>query len=500
MKRSNKIDGNDTERQIRSLKRQRTVFRIVIIVLVAALAGGIYFIHQRRRAYDIRVAQLETRDSENRNRIKEYQKKEEAAAASESAAAEPAGEDGQREAGGLSADGEAEGTESPENSEGPEGTESPEDSEDTEAGVDTGNSGGSGKSETGTAGGNVSLCMVGNLLINRDVNESCKVSANRYDYSSLFKYVRNKISHVDAAFINQDTPAAGVKYGLSSGEKLNAGTEAADAIAKAGFDAVLHAGTHTLDKGASGLLADLRNWESTHPEVKVTGAYADKKDSDSITILTVRGIKIAVLNYTSGTDYGSLPSDRSYMLNTLDRAKVSRDLKLAESRADFTVVFPQWGNRTGTQPDSYENKWCRYFLKLGADLVIGSSLEIQPVRWMKDSEGNKMLVYYSLGNFTGSSVKSTSGNSAAGESRGGMANVILSRDSEGKVFVRLAKFYPLVSGTLSTKQISACFTGQYEKKEAETHGISRTERQQRDQAREKYFKDVIDKEFLQYAR
>lgn len=87
----------------------------------------------------------------------------------------------------------------------------------------------------------------------------------------------------------------------------------------------------------------------------------------------------------------------------------------------------------------------RPFLKNGVDLVLGTHPHvIEEIEWLEDEEnGNRMLVYYSLGNF----VNWTSGTGAGTANRmvGGMAKVNLSLGEDGQWGISTYSIVPLVS-------------------------------------------------------
>ena len=83
----------------------------------------------------------------------------------------------------------------------------------------------------------------------------------------------------------------------------------------------------------------------------------------------------------------------------------------------------------------------------GADLVIGTHPHvIEPIEMMTDGNPS-MLVYYSIGNFINATAQS--GNGIANRMVGGIANVTLSKDDEGKVAIADYGVTPIVSHVVS---------------------------------------------------
>ena len=103
----------------------------------------------------------------------------------------------------------------------------------------------------------ISLVMVGDMLMHTKVLESGKQADGSYNFDHLFKYVGEEIAGADQALVNQETILGGTELGLSSYPNFNSPYEVGDAEVKAGFDVILQATNHALDKGASGITNDI---------------------------------------------------------------------------------------------------------------------------------------------------------------------------------------------------------------------------------------------------
>ncbi len=290
----------------------------------------------------------------------------------------------------------------------------------------------------------IEIVMVGDMLLHTRVEESAMREDGSYDYSSVFMHTKSLIEPADLSIVNEEVIIGGTGLGVSGYPAFNAPFEFADALADCGFDVICHATNHALDKGKKGLLNCLSNWEEKHPEIEVLGIHDSKEDSEEIYIYKKNEIKVAVLNYTYGTNGISLPSDMPYAVDLMNEKKISDDIKKAENKADFTIVCPHWGTEYRLTPDSYQKKWAKLFVNNGADLIIGTHPHVpEPVEWVEDEEtGNKALVYYSLGNY----VNWTSGTGSGVSNRmlGLMAKVRLKKDKDGKVIIKDSDTIPLV--------------------------------------------------------
>lgn len=342
----------------------------------------------------------------------------------------------------------------------------------------------------------LSLMMIGDDLLHKPVSDSGKKKNGKYNYDLLFAHVKEDAKAADIAMINQEVVLGGAKLGISGYPSFNGRYEVGDAIAKAGFNVVLHATNHSLDKGAAGVKNCLKYWRKKHPDIKVTGMNASAKAQNKITYIKKNGICVAVLNYTYGTNGIAMPKSMPYAVNLLTEKRVAGDVKKAKKKADFIVVCPHWGTEYNTGIDASQKKWAKYFLKLGVDLVIGTHPHvIEPVKWMKDKKGHKMLVYYSLGNFINSTSRSGAG--VARQFYGGMAKVNLKRDAEGKVVISEAKFVPLITHKCANGKITTYKVTDYTAKMASKNRIIRSDSSFSYQGMKRFFRKKIAKRFLE---
>ena len=300
----------------------------------------------------------------------------------------------------------------------------------------------------------IDIVMVGDVLLHTDVQESGKLSDGTYNYDHLFAHVSKDVQAADIAIVNQEVMLGGKEIGLSGYPSFNGPYEIGDALVKAGFNVILHATNHTLDRGKKAILNCLNFWESKYPDIAVIGSYASQEAYDEIYVYEQDGIKIAILNYTYGTNGISVPNDMPYAVRLLEEKRVIADIQEAKELADFVIVCPHWGTEYQHTQSSNQKYWANLFLENGVDLVIGAHPHvIQPIEMLTDTNGNEMLVYYSLGNFV--NATSGTGRGTADRMIGGMAEITLSVDDEGAVYIKEYGVEPLVTQLLyGTQQIT----------------------------------------------
>lgn len=284
----------------------------------------------------------------------------------------------------------------------------------------------------------IMLVMVGDILLHTPVAESAKTEEGGYDFSAVFGQMREEIQEADLALVNQEVIIGGEELRVSGYPSFNAPYELGDALSDAGFDVILHATNHTLDKGKRGVLNCLAFWEENYPEKAVLGIHDSEEDRQEIYVYEQDGIRIAVLNYTYGTNGISLPEDMPYAVDLLDRARVAADLQEADRLADFVIVCPHWGTEYMLEETAAQREWAQLFADNGADLVLGTHPHvIEPVEWVDGT-----LVYYSLGNFV--NWTSGTGEGVANRMVGGMARVTVGLGEDGEACILEYGVEPLV--------------------------------------------------------
>ena len=290
----------------------------------------------------------------------------------------------------------------------------------------------------------IQIVMVGDMLMHGRVMDSGKKDDGSYNFDHLFENVKDTIENADLALVNQETILGGTELGLSGYPAFNSPYELGDSLVSAGFDVILHATNHTLDKGKTGVLNCMNFWDTNYPDINYLGINKSQEEQDTdIFVYEQDGMKIAILNYTYGTNGIPTPSDMPYIVNYMNEEKIIQDLKTAEEIADFTIVCPHWGTEYVLTATSSQKNWAKIFMENGADLVIGTHPHvIEPVEMITDENGNEMLVYYSIGNF----VNGTSGTGEGTTNRmvGGIADITLSMTEDGDVFIESYDVIPIV--------------------------------------------------------
>ncbi|MBL0739698.1 CapA family protein [Chryseolinea lacunae] len=215
-----------------------------------------------------------------------------------------------------------------------------------------------------------------------------------YDYTSCFQYVKPYIEGADLSIANLEVTLGGSPY--TGYPQFSSPDALARTLKEIGFDALVTANNHCVDRGKKGLERTVMMLDSFN--IPHTGTFVDTvtRLNDSPLILQKNGFTLALLNYTYGTNGIAVP--KSNVVNLLDTAIMHRDLaKAKELHPDVIIVFTHWGIEYQSLPNKVQKDLTEFCFKHGAQLVIGAHPHvIQPMEWRKDKN---QFVAYSLGNF-----------------------------------------------------------------------------------------------------
>jgi poly-gamma-glutamate capsule biosynthesis protein CapA/YwtB (metallophosphatase superfamily) len=221
-------------------------------------------------------------------------------------------------------------------------------------------------------------------------------STGTWSYDSVFKYVSPVISAADIAVGNLEVTLGGTPFkgypAFSSPDALAA------ACMNAGFDILSTANNHAADRGSGGIIRTLRVLDSL--QIRHTGTWADSTARDTLSPLVVmeKGITIALLSYTYGTN-GIVVAPPA-LVSYIDTLRIGSDISMAKKHgADPVVIFVHWGTEYDTLPDRQQIMTADAMLRSGADMIIGSHPHVlQPMIMKEDSTGRSRPVVWSMGN------------------------------------------------------------------------------------------------------
>lgn len=243
----------------------------------------------------------------------------------------------------------------------------------------------------------VDLLFAGDLMQHQAQIDAAR-TASGYNYDSCFVLVSPEIRKADLAIANLEVTFAGKPY--KGYPQFSAPDEFLSAIQNAGFDVLVTANNHCLDGGKKGLSRTIQMLDSL--KIPYAGTYRTSEERTSRYPLLVekKGVRIALLNYTYGTN--GLEVQSPQIVNYIDTIQIKRDMQtVRRMRPDVVIALMHWGLEYKSLPEASTRKLAHWLIRQGVDHVIGSHPHVvQPMEVVTDTLTNsKHLIVYSLGNY-----------------------------------------------------------------------------------------------------
>lgn len=236
----------------------------------------------------------------------------------------------------------------------------------------------------------VSFISAGDILFHMPEVNSVK-DKNSYNFKPIFSEVKDIINSKDIAVANLET-TINPKKKLSGYPTFNSPVQTLDALKDTGFKVLLNDHNHSLDTGIDGL-------RSTNSLIKKYGFKvlgSGEANEDKSVIIEKNNIKIGMLSYTYGTNFGVQYKD---MINYIDDAKIKQDVEKIKPKCDFLIVYLHLGTEYVRTVEPSQASIVNKVANLGADAILCSHPHVARKTDMLNVNGKKVLVNYSMGNF-----------------------------------------------------------------------------------------------------
>ncbi len=247
------------------------------------------------------------------------------------------------------------------------------------------------------------IAAVGDVMVHSPQIWAARQDDGTYDFTPVFRPVKDYIQSADIAVANLETTMAGKDEGYSGYPTFNSPAQLGQALRETGFDLVFTANNHALDRGGKGALATIENLHEAG--LQHVGTSSTREERETVLARNVNGIEVAFLAYTYGTNGIPVPDDKPYLVNMIDEEQMKEDLRRARREgADLIVVSLHCGQEYKRQPSARQRELTDLLIKNGADIVLGTHPHVlQPVEFKRVQVGENVyrrgLVAYSLGNF-----------------------------------------------------------------------------------------------------
>lgn len=213
-----------------------------------------------------------------------------------------------------------------------------------------------------------------------------------YDYSHVFRHIKGQLQKADLSVANMECPLGTPPY---SGYPIFSAPESiAWEAAASGIDLFLLANNHIMDKGETGFLNTIEVYEKMG--AKYIGAYRtpDEKEALYPAFFNIKGIRVAFLNFSYGTN--GFPVPQPCTVNLMDSTDVKKDIaKAREMGADIIICTPHWGEEYMLNPSLQQKKWAQMLHREGVGIIVGSHPHVPQAAEISP----KKILFYSLGNY-----------------------------------------------------------------------------------------------------
>ena len=285
------------------------------------------------------------------------------------------------------------------------------------------------------------LATTGDIMChNTNFQDAYNSSTKSYDFSYYFTDIKQYIEEADITIGNLETTLSGAKRGYSGYPTFNTPEILAKNLKSVGFDVVSTANNHCMDKGYSGIESTIDFLDEAG--LSHTGTFKSKKEQENILIKNVKGINIAFLSFTYGTNGIPIPKDKAYAVNLIDKKLIKSQLELAKKEnPDLICVSMHWGIEYQTKANKEQENLADFLFQNGVDVILGNhshvpqQMEKREIK-LEDGTTKDGFVIYSLGNFMANQNKQYTNDSAI------LKLEITKHKEDGKISIDKATYTP----------------------------------------------------------
>ena len=263
---------------------------------------------------------------------------------------------------------------------------------------------------------------------------------DEYDFSYVYEDIKNYTLSSDITIGSLETTFAGKEKGYSNYPTFNTPDSLATALKDIGVDVVSLAGNHALDYGYSGLCRTIDVFNNIG--LSHLGTYKTAEDQEKILIKDVKGVKIAFINYTYGTNGIPLPSGKDFCVNLIDKDFIKKQINQAkEQNVDMIVACMHWGTEYRTTANSEQKDLANFLFENGVDVILGNHPHVlEPMEkktiTLQDGTTKDVFVVYALGNFTADQRDEITRDSA-------ILNLTITKNSDSKISIDKVNYVPI---------------------------------------------------------
>lgn len=288
---------------------------------------------------------------------------------------------------------------------------------------------------------NFTLTAIGDTLChNTQYWDAYNSDTKQYDFSYVYEDIKYYTKISDIVVGSLETTFAGEDIGYSNYPTFNSPDSLAYALKKIGVDVISLAGNHALDYGYTGLCRTIDVLDDA--DISHLGTYKTAEEQEELLVKDVKGVKIAFINYTYGTNGIPLPSGKDFCVNLIDKNLINKQISKAKDlEVDMIVACMHWGTEYKTTANSEQKELADFLFENGVDIIIGNHPHVlEPMEkrtiTLEDGTVKDVFVVYALGNFTADQRDEITRDSA-------ILNLNITKDLDGKISINKVDYVPI---------------------------------------------------------
>ena len=221
-------------------------------------------------------------------------------------------------------------------------------------------------------------------------NDAHALGQTGYDFVPLLASVIPIVSRADLAICHMETPFGPAGGPFTNYPSFLVPPQIATAIAAVGYDSCSTASNHSIDGGEAGVDRTLDALDAAG--VKHAGTARTPAEADSITMLDVKGVRVAHLSYAFGFNGLIRPAGKEWLANLLDPDRILADAHRAKlAGAEVVIASLHWGTEYSHVANAQQLAVAQKLLASpDIDLILGHHVHVvQPIQRI----GDKWVVY-----------------------------------------------------------------------------------------------------------
>ena len=287
----------------------------------------------------------------------------------------------------------------------------------------------------------IHMSAIGDVMCHlTNVKNAYNSTSKDYDFANVFKNIKTYTQNADITVGNLETTFAGASRGYTGYPTFNTPEVLGKNLKDIGVDVLSTANNHCMDKGYSGLESTLNFLDKF--ELAHTGTSRSSGEQNTVLVKDVNGIKIAFLSFTYGTNGITIPKDKSFSVNLIDKDLIKEQITLAKAQnVDLICVNMHWGVEYKLKQNSTQEDLADFLFENGVDIILGSHPHVlEPMEkrtiTLEDGSTKDGFVIYSLGNFVSGQIYANTKSTV-------ILNIQITKANDGKITIDNITYTPV---------------------------------------------------------